>query len=533
MQENDLKIIKETGFNLVLLPHYPHDSAVLDAADRLGLLVWAELPLVREISTSPKYADIAREMFRELIRQQYNHPSIIIWCYMNEIFLRPLNEPGYVVKTVQLAQSLESIARTEDPYRYTAISANRPYDGSDVYNASGLMQIPKIAAWHMYFGWYYGDFKDFGLFLDAQHRRFPRQNIFVSEYGADYDVRLHSLNPLIGDGTAEWARAFHESYVEQIEARPYLAGSGVWAQFEFGSEARGDSHPHLNTKGIYTFDRRPKDIVYFYQAKFSNKPVVYIVARDWAERRSTADPGNKSGTSAVYPITVYSNLPQVELFINGRSFGEKRLEKFGKVIWEVSLTDGLNKIEARGKSGGKDFSDRTAIRMIIRPEPLTAEFLEKHGLLINVGSGTQLTDAEGNVWEADQPFQSNGWGFIGGKPRRTTQNIRNTPDDPLYQTFRQGIFAYRFDIPDGKYEVEIKFTEANTEKSVERVFSVTANGSKLIEEFNLSKESGLLNAVSKSFKLQVKGGKGLSLDFAALSGETVLSAIRLRRLPQR
>ena len=530
MHENDLKIIKDAGFNMVLLPHYPHDPAVIDAADRFGLLVWAELPLVRQISTSDGYAHNSREMLKELIRQQYNHPSIIIWCYMNEIFLRPLNEPGYVFKTVQLARELEEIARMEDPFRYTAVSANRPYDGSDIYHASGLLQIPKIVAWHMYFGWYYGNFKDFGLFLDAQHRRFPQQNIFVSEYGADYDVRLHSLNPSIGDGTVEWARAYHESYLEQIESRPYLAGSAVWAQFEFGSEARGDSRPHINTKGIYTFQRKPKDIAFLYKAHLSKEPVLHIAATDWPNRRASSDSQNQTAKTAVYPVTVYSNLSQVELFVNRRSFGVKEVGLSRKVMWDVILPDGLNKIEARGKYDGKDVTHRTQIRLIVRPEPLTSEFLLRQGLLINVGSNSQFIAADGNVWESDKPYQLGSWGYVGGKQSKISQNIINTSDDPLYQSFRHGISAYRFDVPDGKYEMELHFAEPSVFKSGERVFNVSANGVRLVEGLDLNKEAGLLKAVTKTFKMQASGGKGLSLDFQAFKGETILSGVRLRRL---
>lgn len=531
LHETDLKIIKDSGFNMVLLPHYPQAQAVLEAADRLGLFVWAELPLVRQISTSEKYAQNSKEMLRELIRQQYNHPSIIIWCYMNEIFLRPLNESGYVLKTVQLAQQLEDIARNEDTFRYTAISANRPYDGSDVYHASGLLKIPRIVAWHMYFGWYYGDFKDLGLFLDAQHQRFPTQNIFVSEYGADYDIRLHSLTPSIGDGTAEWACAFHESYLEQIESKTYLAGSGVWAQFEFGSETRGDSYPHLNTKGIYTFDRQPKDIAFLYKAYFSKEPVLHVAATDWQNRRAKSNANNQTNKMADYPITVYTNLSEVELFVNRQSAGVKNPDSSKKSVWNVTLTDGLNEIEARGKFNGKDIFHRTQINLIIRPEPLTSDFLHKYGLLINVGSNTQFISDDENVWESDRPYQVGGWGFVGGKQSKISQNIINTADDPLYQTFRQGLSAYRFDIPDGDYEIEMFFAEPSDLKKGERIFDISANGIKVIENFDLISETGLLQANIKKFKIKVSGGKGLSLDFQSAKGDTILCAISLHLLP--
>lgn len=532
----DLEIIKDNGFNTVLLAHYPHDPAVLESADRLGLIVWEELPLVRQISTSSEYARLSGEMLKEMIRQHYNHPSIIMWCYMNEIFLRPLNEPGYVVKTVALAKQLEEIAFREDPARYTAVSANRPYDGSDIYHASGLMQVPEVVAWHMYFGWYYASFKDFGLFIDAQHRRFPNQNIFVSEYGADYDTRLHSLKPAIGDGTAEWARAYHESYLEQIEARKYLAGSAVWAQFDFGSEVRGDSRPHVNTKGIYTSDRKPKDIAYLYRSYLSKKPTLHIASRDWSTRIGVKE-SVKSGASVraaresarVESVTVYSNLPQVELVANGQSLGVQQNSSSRKLVWVVPLKDGMNKLEARGSHDGKPILDRAQIRLILRPEPLAGQFLLKHGLNVNVGDHAEFRDSTGRNWLADQPYKPGGWGYVGGDRRKKPLNVFATVDDPLFQTFFEGISAYKFDVPDGIYEVELRFAEMDFTEKGQRVINVLVNGKNVLTNFDVFASAGKQTAAAHVFLVKVKGGH-ISVDFVAVTGETVLSGIAIRRV---
>ncbi len=148
----DLELFKKTGMNWILLAHYPHAPAVLEAADRLGLIVWEEIPVLRQISTSPAYTKISEQMLVEMIHQHYNHPSVAFWCYMNEIFLRMKSEKDYVQKTVELARLLEATAKREDPNRLTAISFNRPYDNINLYEETGLTQIPDVVGWHLYFG---------------------------------------------------------------------------------------------------------------------------------------------------------------------------------------------------------------------------------------------------------------------------------------------------------------------------------------------------------------------------------------------
>jgi beta-galactosidase len=331
MHVKDLEAIKDLGLNCVLLAHYPQDPVVLETADRVGLFVWEEIPIVREISTSKEFANNCQVMLTEMIRQHYNHPSIIMWCLMNEIFLRLRTEPGYVPKVVALARALDRLARTEDPTRVTVISANRPSQG-DIYNASGLLSIPQVVAWHMYFGWYYGEFAGFGRFVDEEHRRFAQRILFVSEYGADNDARIHSLNPRRGDLSSEWALLYHESYLDQIEARSYLAGAAVWAENDFGSEARGEPLPHVNTKGLLTFNRKPKDVYYLYKAIYSLDPVLRIATHDWLRRTGVPARAEEQGSNrtVVQAVEVYSNLSTVELFATKSHWAVNRSARNGE-----------------------------------------------------------------------------------------------------------------------------------------------------------------------------------------------------------
>lgn len=528
LQVKDLQLIKELGFNCVLLAHYPQDPAVLEAADRLGLIVWEEIPVLRQISTTKEFADNCKTMLTEMIRQHYNHPSVMMWCYMNEIFLRMRHEPNYVEKVVALAKELETLARREDPARVTVISANR----NELYNTSGMADIPQVFAWHMYFGWYYGEFPELGQFLDEQHRRFPKRKIMVSEYGADSDGRTHSLKPARGDYSTEWAQAYHQSYLAQMESRPYLCGAAVWNAFDFGSEARGESTPHLNKKGLFTFDRQPKDISYFYKASFAKDPVLHLATREWS-RRTGVNPEAKTEGSLPFvkqAVQVYSNLPEAELFVNGKTLGTKQFGGARAATWDVPFRDGLNVLEVRGQAGNRLVSDRAEVQFVYRPPTLADTSSSFTQLAVNVGATSQFTDETGLTWEADQPYAPGGWGYVGGEPDKTDQNIRGTTDDPLYRTLRKGLQSYRFDVPDGNYEIELRFAEARFTKPGAHVFSVSANGKAVIENFDPVKEAGPFRAISRTIRISTSNGRGVEFQFQAVSGDAVLSAIRIRRI---
>jgi beta-galactosidase len=437
-----------------------------------------------------------------------------------------------VRQVVAVARTLDELAHKEDPTRVTVISANRSYSDIDVYEVSGLLDIPDVVGWHMYFGWYYGAFRDLGGFLDDQHRRFPTRKIFISEYGADNDRRLHSLKPLIGDGTVEWAHLYHMNYVPQIEARSYLAGSAVWIQNDFGSEERGGTVPHLNTKGIFTYDRKPKDIYYYYKALFSAEPVLHLATRDWAIRQGAkpSDQSDHGEQPLSQPVEIFTNLSAVELFINGKSLGSKLVNTSRHTSWDVPFRSGLNLIEARGRAGSRTVSDKAEVRFIYRAAFLADPSVPFDNLAVNVGSNAQFIDAGGAVWEADQPYKLGGWGYIGGAPGTATQNVLDSTADPLYQTVRQGLKAYRFDVPDGRYEVQLYFLEHRFTKPGERVFSVSLNGKTVIDKLDLVKEYGWQRAASRNFQVSVEQGQGVTVDFAGVVGDPVLSAVLVRKL---
>jgi len=512
----DLEIIKAAGFNFVRLAHYPQSPSVLQAADRLGLLVWEEIPLVNYITISPTFNRNSEQMLVEMIRQHRNHASIIMWGYMNEIFLRvpKENEENIRIETVKLAKVLNEVSHREDPTRPTTIA----FHGSEIYNTTGLGDVADITGWNLYSGWYSKTFEDFGTFIDDQHKRYPKRPLIISEYGANGDQRLHSRQPRRFDSTIEYQRMFHESYISQIRARPFIAGTAIWNQFDFAVEARGETIPHLNQKGMYTYDRKPKDIHYLYKANLSKSPVLHIATRDWALRGSTTYTPEK--------IEVYSNLPEVELFHNGSSLGKKKPEDLNKATWSVEMFDGKNPFVAKGFSNGKVISDSTDV-------VYKFFFSTSDEIAINVGSNAQFIDDKKTIWLSDNPYRSGSWGYLGESIKTfysesPDRNVLGTLDDPLFQTMQENLEGYRFDVPAGDYQVDLLFTELKTNKPGERVFSLKINGEVVIDNLDLAKSPGFQQAFIKQSRINTKGG--LDIEFIPIKGKPIISGIKVMRI---
>jgi beta-galactosidase len=517
LQVSDLEIIKENGFNFLRLAHYPQDPSILEAANRLGLLIWEEIPIVNQIYVSEQFNENAKQMLTEMIRQHRNHPSIIIWGYMNEVFLPVPKTEEHIQATVNLAKELEKICQTEDASRTTAIAFD--WGARELYHTSGLSQITNVVGWNIYHGWYYETFADFGKFLDDQHRRFPNKPLIVSEYGVNGDRRLHSLNPKRFDSTIEWQRMYHEAYLPQILDRKFIAGTAIWNQFDFGSEFRGETIPHLNQKGMFTYDRKPKDISYFYRANFSAEAVLHLAAKDWKYRSGTPQ----------QTIDVYSNLPDVELFHNGVLLGKKAVGEYKKATWEIVLKDGKNLFTAQGFKDRNLLSDSAEIYFTDTTKPFDNSFRE---IAVNVGSNADFIDESNSVWTADQAYKVGGWGFTGNdaKAVSTGKNIFGSLDDPLFQTMSEDLTAYKFDVPDGDYEIELRFAETKFKEIGKRVFDVGINRQKVLENLDLIKESGFLQSFTRKFRVAAQDKRGIAIEFSAVKEKPVLSGVKITKI---
>ncbi len=326
----DFHILRELGANAVRLCHYQHDQYFYDLCDRGGVAVWAELCFVNNPPLTPAGQANAEEQLRELIRQNFNHPSIFFWSIGNETW----DAPGSHV-TEKLLPELAAIVRQEDPTRLSTYASN-PGLG-DPRNL-----IADAPAFNKYFGWYVGTFPEFGKFLDDFHAAHPQVPVGVSEYGAgasiyQHEEDLHRPDPGSAWHPEEWQAKFHEAYWLQIKQRPWLWGSFVWCLFDFASAGRheGDTIGR-NDKGLVTADRLTrKDAFYWYQANWTTNAMVHITSKRFWDR-----------TNPETELKIYSNGDEVEAKLNGVSLGKKSSSDCRFAWPEISLQPGVNRIEA-------------------------------------------------------------------------------------------------------------------------------------------------------------------------------------------
>lgn len=526
---SDMEMIKSMGANFFRTAHYPQDPAVLDACDRLGLVVTMEIPLDHEITDSPEFYDNCKTMMREMIRQYYNYPSIVIWAYMNEMFLgRNLEKDReQIEKIVAFARELEALTREEDPTRFTMIPNHGDFD---VYHESGLTRIPMIVGWNLYYGWYEAGFEGFGEFMGRAHRKLPDKPLIITEYGAGADPRLRSLEPLRFDFSVDWENAFHQSHLEQITNRPFIAGAAVWNMFDFGSENRRDAVPRINNKGLCGFNRQPKDAFYLYQAWLSDKPTLKLAPAGWRRRAGVQ---NLTQPLCVQTVWAYGNVEKAELLHNGRPLGEKVLEKH-TASWKVPFQDGENRLELRATVDGQTVGDAQLVNFEVLPEYSLGG---RPALRMNLGASLYFLDEDGGVaWMPERESRENSWGFIGGRqfmPRSrgvgADRDILGTDKDPLYQTQRIGLQRLLLPLPEGAYRLTLHFAELEGKGPGERAFGLAFNGKELIHSLDLSQDYGPCRAVSFSFPIQLDEPM-LSLGFIPRQGEPVINAIEIQKI---
>lgn len=553
LNRRDIELLKAMGGNFIRISHYPQDPVVLEMCDKLGIVVWEETPLGNNFYDSKELKTTCISSLIEMIRQNYNHPSVVIWGYMNEIGLGTAKltdkekQKTIFTITAQFAKELDSIVHAEDKYRLSAIAQNS--GGKDYYLDYGMSTTPNVIGWNTYYGWYKGNFNQFGDFMDKMHDETPNIISMISEYGAGGDARLHSLHPEQFDFSIEWQQQYHESYLNQIFDRKFISGAAVWNFIDFNAASRQESMPHINNKGLLYNNRTPKDVYFLYQAWLLKSPVIHIASRDWPIRKGIQLLASDS--FVVQSVKIYSNLEKVELFQNGKSLGVHNTNK-GVAVWDIPFVNGKNFLFAKGVNENSSFQDGMEIYFEIIPLLLNQINDKSFELAVNVGSNCFFIDPINNTtWLPDQEYKSGSFGYVGGEVFRSSETrighqseVNLTRNVPLYQTFRYGLSAYKFDVPDGEYEVELHFSDlANkTQKSIYDVndkeevskeiseFNVAVNGVKILEDFSPTLQYGALNAIVKSYVVTSKELKGFVISFEHKKGNTLLNAIKVRRL---
>lgn len=299
--EEDMNLICEMGANTIRLAHYQHTQYFYDLCDEKGMIVWAEIPYISK--HMPEGRENTISQMQELIVQNYNHPSIVVWGLSNEISMQ-----GSSKDMLENHEILNELCHKMDPTRLTVIACLSMTDIHDPY-----IQIPDVVSYNHYFGWYGGEPSMNGPWFDEFHKAYPHIPIGMSEYGCEA-LNWHTSEPTQGDYTEEYQAYYHEELIKQLFTRKYIWATHVWNMFDFGADARSEGGENgQNHKGLVTIDRKyKKDSFYAYKAWLSDEPFVHICGKRYVDR-----------VEAVTKVTVYSNQPEVELFANGISLGRQ------------------------------------------------------------------------------------------------------------------------------------------------------------------------------------------------------------------
>jgi beta-galactosidase len=531
---SDVAIIREMGANTIRLTHYQHGPTIHDVADRQGLVLWDELPLVSAWTLAPGQTEAtpalvanARQQLQELIRQNSNHASVAVWSIANEVdfgnsmpaFLG--GGAGPAPDPIPLLRELNVLAKAEDPSRPTTLATcceERALRGDPPVTAA----VADLGGANRYFGWYFGVPEDLDAHLDALHAKRPGQPLAVTEYGAGGATTIHTDDARGGPADSrgrlqpeEYESDVHERNWAILNAKPYLFATWLWNSFDFASTSRheGDAED-INTKGLVTFDRRiKKDAFFFYKANWTATPTVHVNGRRYVER--------------AYPVTdvrVYSNAPATELVVNGRSLTALTAAECPQrsCVWKgVPLSVGDNEIVAKGRFAETSVEDRITWRLASSARDA-----------IRIDSGALVAASSSGRFGSDAFFEGGAAGSVnappefGRRPEKRTIAGTKDSDSDLVATFREGDFRYRVPVENGRYTVALTFVEPAAAAG-ERQFDVIASGVPALAAFDIAATAGApLTAVTRTFAATVENGV-LDLQFRPVKGKAIVSAIEV------
>ena len=341
--DTDMALIREIGANTIRLAHYQHDQYFYDLCDRYGMVVWAEIPYISEHMPAGRENTISQ--MKELIVQNYNHPSICVWGISNEITISTKNKKDMLDNH----RVLNELIHQMDPNRPTTLAC---YAVCGPFNPVAH-KVSDIVSWNLYLGWYVPGMFLNDLWVDFFHWKYPNRCLGYSEYGCECMPNLHSAHPRRGDQSEEYQCKYNEYMLRFFEKRPFMWATHLWNMFDFAADARNQGgEPGMNHKGLVTFDRKiRKDSFYIYKAYWSREPFVHICGKRFADR-----------VEATTEIKVYSNQDTVTLYANGKEVGTKT----GSHIFTFRVENaGETKLEA---VSGK-LRDTAVIRRVKKPNP--------------------------------------------------------------------------------------------------------------------------------------------------------------------
>ena len=296
--DEDMDLIRELGANTIRLAHYQHDQYFYDLCDKYGMIVWAEIPYISEHMPNGRENTISQ--MKELIVQNYNHPSIVTWGLSNEITISTKDNKDMLDNH----RVLNELVHEMDPGRPTVLAC---YAVCGPFNK--VAHLSDIVSWNLYLGWYVPGLFLNDLWIDFFHWKYPNRCLGFSEYGCEGMPNLHSSHPRRGDHTEEYQAIYHEYMLKCFQKRPFMWANHIWNMFDFAADARNQGgEPGMNHKGLVTFDRKTKkDSFYLYKAYWNSEPMVHIAGKRFAYRpeKSTV-------------IKVYANSNTVSLYVDDK-----------------------------------------------------------------------------------------------------------------------------------------------------------------------------------------------------------------------
>lgn len=439
-RKEDLDILtEELGCTYLRLVHYQHDEYTYDYSDSVGIVLSTEVPLVNKISSSGAFTENSKSQLRELIKQNYNHPSILFWGMFNEVNFHSGPNPA------PLVGQLNTLAHSLDSTRLTTGAAQN--DEADTH------WLLDVCGWNKYMGWYDGSFADYASWADWLRSRHPDTKIGMSEYGAGASIYHHQEvsnrpNPAGPFHPEEYQCDYHEAYYQAMLERPFIWSTAVWVAFDFASDYRNEGDAAgINDKGLVTRDRKVrKDAFYYYKANWKTDPFVHITSRRFAERTI----GNTK-------VKVYSNCDSVELKVNNQTFNS--LESNNHIFtWpDVDLGNGDNVIKVKGFANNQVFTDSC----IWHFNKSANDTLMTGDIQINFQPGNSATP-EGYLADDGAAFGDRGNGYSYGWTPANTSNTRersftsNQVFNTLNHIQKNGVnYTWEIAVDNGIYQVSV------------------------------------------------------------------------------
>lgn len=347
-QEEDMELIKEVGATSIRLAHYQHNQYFYDLCDKEGMVIWAEIPFISVMSKTELEGINAKQQMMELIKQNFNHPSIIFWGVQNEIQIS-----GERPELRKLVKELNELTKKEDPSRLTTMANVMFVKDEDEYN-----YMTDTVGYNKYFGWYNGEAEDFAGWLDGFHKTNPKVKLSISEYGAEGIIQYHSNDPKVKDYTEEYHALYHEKVWNIFSKRPFLWATYVWNMFDFGANIRDEGGVKgRNNKGLITYDRKiKKDAFYMYKANWSDEKFVHITSKRFVDR-----------SDAEINVKIYSNCNEVTLYVNDSEVATKTSDDRVFTFESIALEEGTNEIKVIANHERDIFTDVARFNKVKEP----------------------------------------------------------------------------------------------------------------------------------------------------------------------